>query len=66
MVDYTTSKSGGSGLGLVLAAGFIVVVLLYALYAGSSRVTPATGAPDAPAALEGVPDATAPATLPTE
>lgn len=39
MVDYTTKTSSGSSIGLYLAAGVIVLVLLYALFAGGSGTT---------------------------
>ena len=57
MVDYTTKdagRSGGSGIGLYLAAGAIVVVLLYALFAGGgvpSTVDPEALGETAPAVL---------------
>ena len=57
MVDYTTKDAGrssGSGIGLYLAAGAIVVVLLYALFAGGgapSTIDPASLGETAPAAL---------------
>lgn len=40
MVDYTTSKSGSgaSGFGLLLGAAVVVVVVGYALIAGSGAV----------------------------
>ncbi|MEJ6397968.1 hypothetical protein [Yoonia sp. 208BN28-4] len=66
MVDYTTSKSSGSSVGLILAAAFIAAVVLYAIYAGSGSSTDSATPTDAPAVLEGVPDSTAPATVPTE
>ena len=37
MVDYTQSKtSSGSGIGFIVAAVIVVLVLLYALFAGGS------------------------------
>ncbi|MEY1555095.1 hypothetical protein AB3Y40_05620 [Yoonia sp. R2331] len=64
MVDYTTGKTGGSGIGLYLAAGVVVLVLLYALFAGGGSTTtldPATLSEDPGAAIAVEPDAAAPA-----
>lgn len=60
MVDYTTGKTSGSGIGLYLAAGVIVLVLLYALFAGGSgpaTLDPATLSEDPAAAIAVEPDA---------
>lgn len=35
MVDYTTKQSGGSAVGLYIAAGAVVLILLWAIFAGS-------------------------------
>ncbi len=39
MVDYTTKETGGSGVALYLIAGIIVLVLLYAIFAGGGGTT---------------------------
>ncbi len=40
MVDHTTSKtSSASGIGFIVAAAIVVLVLLYALFAGGSVST---------------------------
>jgi hypothetical protein len=60
MVDYTTKQnSGGWGAGVVLAAVFVVAMLVYGIFAtgGPATVDPTT--PDvAPAALDAAPVAT--------
>ena len=63
MVDYTQSKtSSASGIGFIVAAVIVVLVLLYALFAGGSVET--TTDPAAVGATETAPvlEETAPAT----
>ena len=61
MVDYTQSKTGNArGIGFVIAAVVVVLVLLYALFAGGSVETTADpasvgAAETAPAAQEEAP-----------
>ena len=53
MVDYTTKDTSTGSLGLWIAAGVVVLVILYALFAGGGgAVDPAD-----PAALGTAPDA---------
>lgn len=68
MVDYTTKDSGGSGIGLYLAAGAILVVLLYAIFAGGSpaEVDPATLTAPADGGAAITDDAVEPAPVITE
>lgn len=50
MVDYTKDTGTGGGVGIYLAAGLVVLVLLYALFAGGGTSTssdPALVVPDA-------------------
>jgi len=50
MVDYTKDTGTNRGIGIYLAAGLVVLVLLYALFAGGGTATvgdPALIAPDA-------------------
>lgn len=39
MVDYTKDTGTGGGIGIYLAAGLVVLVLLYALFAGGGTST---------------------------
>jgi hypothetical protein len=70
MVDYSQSKTrSANGIGFVVAAAIVVLVLLYALFAGGAVNAPidpaALGAPEsAPVSGEGNP--TAPVATPTE
>ena len=43
MVDYTTSKANcGSGYGIILGAAFVLLIVVYAIYAGGDG-TPQPG-----------------------
>lgn len=59
MVDYTQRESSGFGVGIYLAVGAIILVLLYALFAGGGSGTTtdpaALTAPDAAAVPEAEP-----------
>lgn len=58
MVDYSkssSSTSSGGGIGIFVAAGIVVLVLLYALFAGGSVETTAD-----PAAVGTAEESTAP------
>lgn len=34
MADYTTNNTGGAGMGFIIAGAVVVLVLLYAVFAG--------------------------------
>lgn len=62
MVDYTKDTGTNRGIGIYLAAALVVLVLLYALFAGggSSPITDPTLAPEA---TEAAPAAESPAII---
>ncbi len=51
MVDYTKDPSTNRGIGIYLAAGGVVLILLYALFAGGNTSAP-EGIQAAPVAEE--------------
>ena len=68
MVDYTTKDSGGSGIGVYIAVGAVLVVLLYAIFAGGgpAEVDPAALAAPADGGAAVTDDAAEPAPVITE
>ena len=61
MVDYTTKPSGGGAVGLYIAAGAVVLVLLWAIFAGGGgtpTIDPSVTGATEPAAVETVDPAT--------
>ena len=74
MVDYTTKETSGSAIGLYIAAGAVVLILLWAIFAGGGTTTtldpsavgtsePAMVEPLEPNTLGGAQTGTAPAAL---
>lgn len=60
MVDYTKDTGTGRGIGLYIAGGLVVLVLLYALFAGGGAPTTldadGLAAPEATQTTPAVPD----------
>lgn len=58
MVDYTSSRTGSSGIWIFVAAAVVVLLLLYALFAGSNVGTEmdpvVIGTPDSAPIVEDV------------
>jgi len=52
MVDYTKDTGTGGGFGIYFAAGLVVLVLLYALFAGGGSSTTIDPAAVQPVATE--------------
>ena len=57
MVDYTKDTGTNRGIGIYLAAGLVVLVLLYALFAGGGTSTVGDPTLVAPEASEAAPAA---------
>ena len=65
MVDYTSSRTGSSGIWIFVAAAVVVLLLLYALFAGGN-VAVSTNPDTAPIVEDVAPAAPAEPAVPTQ